>query len=119
MCLFMFPSIKKNKKKKKKTIRAVHVETFQIICNFVCQDVIDKKNVILATSLFELYTAEFLSSGGSQEDTDSHTVHSLTKKIKDAFPKEISILLFRGRSGNFTYSPSVSEADATTTVSNT
>ena len=80
---------------------------------------IDKKNVILATCLFELYTAEFLSSDGSQEDTDSHTVHSLTEKIKDAFPEEICISLFRGRSGNFTYSPSVSEADATTTVSNT
>ena len=79
----------------------------------------DKKNVILATCLFELYTAEFLSSGGSQEDTDSHTVHSLTEKIKDALPDEICILLFSRRLANFTYSPSVSEADATTTVSNT
>ena len=94
------------------SVRHIHAETLRIICDYVQHQVIDKKEVILSTSLFDLYTTEFRSRGGSQEDIDRYTVYSLMCKIKEAYSNEICTLLLNRRVGNLIHSSSMSESDA-------
>lgn len=98
--------------KEQNSVRHIHAETFKIICECVQHQIIDKREVTLSASLFELHTTEFTTRGGSQEDPDRYTVYSLMCKTEETYSNKICMLLLNRCVGNLIYSSSMSELDA-------
>ena len=89
--------------------RKVHSETFNTTAELIQNEIISKRHATFVSSLYDLYKAEYLGNGGSEEDIASYTTQALTRKIKEKFGDRISITLFNRHKGNFRYSLSLSE----------
>jgi len=73
---------------------------------------------MFVSSLFDLYKAEYLANGGTEENIDSYTTQALTRKIQEKFGDKISVTLFDYRRGNFLYSSALSEDDGKASLQN-
>ena len=58
---------------------------------------------MLTTAIFSLYKEEFLSLGGTHEDTNKYTLQSLMAKVKDHF-EDIIIDKQANKFGNVVFS---------------
>ena len=100
------------------TNRQLHADTFNTVAAFIETWVIKNGQAMLVSSLFEVYKAEYIGNGGTEEDSDSYTPQSLTRKIQDRFKDRLSISLIDNRRGNVLYSSALSEDDARASLKN-
>ena len=90
----------------------MHADTFNTIAALIETDLIGKCRAMLASSLCDLYKAEFLSGGGTADDIESFTAQALTNKIHSRFGEKIAISLLDQRKGNFLYNAAMTDVDA-------
>ena len=100
------------------TNRQLHADTFSTIAAFIETEVIVNRQEMFVSSLFDLYKAEYLANGGTEENIDSCTTQALTRKIQEKFGDKISVTLFDYRRGNFLYSSALSEDDGKASLQN-
>ena len=62
--------------------RQLHFKTFNTISALIETEVIGNRRAMLATSILELYKAEYLSAGGTVDGIEGYAVQALMNKIR-------------------------------------
>ena len=94
-----------------RTDRKLHAETFETMRRLIETEVIGNCRAMLASTLIELYRAEYIGCGGDV-GIENYSVQTLMSKIKDRFGARLSISLYDKRQGNFMYNSAMSDNDA-------
>ena len=98
--------------------RQKHTEAFQMLSTFLEHEVIQRRNPMWASTIFDLYKEEFLGLGGTNEDIDQYSIQSLMTKVKGRF-QDIVIDKRSKKSGNIVFHSSMTFAEAISKLNNT
>ena len=94
------------------TIRKIHLMAFDKLSQYINEEIIIKQIPVMTSELLSLYSEEFISAGGSEDDISYYKTQDLLNKIKIKYEKKVSVNKESNKSGSFIHSNSISKDEA-------